>query len=61
MTGVTKAMVCSIHVVEAAGFFSDYLSGPLPYVRCYITFPSLNILSASLTRYNFKISKRVSK
>ena len=24
------------HLVVAAGFFFDYLSGPLPYVQCHI-------------------------
>ena len=27
----------SSHVVAAAGFLSDYLNGPVPYVQCHIT------------------------
>ena len=35
------------HVVVAAGFLSQYLSGPLPYVQHHIT---INVLSMLLNK-----------
>ena len=35
------------HIVMAAGFFSHYLSDPLPYVQCHYL---KNVLSVSLRK-----------